>query len=70
MKNLKPGMKIIFYSSGQQQGYHGEAEIANIEIFNDPLKILEKYKDRLFLTEEEFKEYINTKTLEKRRYQT
>ena len=57
---LKPGMKIIFYASREDQGFYGEGEIESIEFFEDPMKILEKYGDRVFLTEKEFKEYIKT----------
>ncbi|RLF84651.1 hypothetical protein DRN34_05365 [Thermococci archaeon] len=60
LTRLKPGMKIIFYASREDQGFYGEAEVESIELFENPLKILEKYKDRIFLTEKEFKEYIKT----------
>ncbi|AAC37061.1 hypothetical protein MJ_ECS03 (plasmid) [Methanocaldococcus jannaschii DSM 2661] len=51
-------MKIIFYASREEQGFYGEAEIEEVEFFENPMKILEKYKNNLFLTEEEFKKYI------------
>ena len=58
LTRLKPGMKIIFYASHENQGYAGEAEIESVEIVKNPMEILEKYKDKMFLTEKEFKEYL------------
>ncbi|NJE13751.1 DUF365 domain-containing protein [Thermococcus sp. LS2] len=58
LTRIKPGMKIIFYASHEEQGFHGEAEVEGIEIFSNPMEILEKYKDGLFLTEKEFKDYV------------
>jgi len=58
LTRLKPGMKIIFYASHENQGYAGEAEIESVEIVKNPMEILEKYKDRMFLTEKEFKDYV------------
>jgi len=58
LTKLKPGMKIVFYASHEDQGFHGEAEVESVEIFENPTKILEKYRGRLFLTEKEFKEYV------------
>ena len=58
LMRLKPSMKIIFYASRENQGYAGEAEIESVEIVKNPTEILEKYKDRMFLTEREFKEYL------------
>ena len=60
LTRLERGMKIIFYASREDQGFYGEAEIEDIEFFENPMKILEKYKDGLFLTEEEFKEYVES----------
>ncbi|HII59105.1 TPA: DUF365 domain-containing protein [Methanocaldococcus jannaschii] len=58
LTKLEKGMKIIFYASREEQGFYGEAEIEEVEFFENPMKILEKYKNNLFLTEEEFKKYI------------
>ena len=58
LTRLKPGMKIIFYASHKNQGYAGEAEIEHVEIVKNPMEILKKYKDKVFLTEMEFKEYV------------
>jgi hypothetical protein len=60
LTKLEKGMKLIFYASREDQGFYGEAEIESIEFFEYPMKILEKYKDGLFLTEEEFKEYVES----------
>lgn len=59
-KQLKPGMKFVFYQSREDTGFVGEATIKNIEIVKDPLKVLEKYGDRVFLTEDELKEYVKS----------
>jgi len=58
LTRLKPGMKIIFYASHENQGYAGEAEIEYVEIVKNPTEILQKYKEKMFLTEKEFKEYL------------
>jgi len=60
LTKLEKEMKIIFYASREDQGFYGEAEVDEIEFFENPMKILEKYKDRMFLTEEEFKGYIES----------
>ena len=58
LRKIKPGMKIVFYASREDQRFHGEAEVESVEIFENPTKILEKYRGGLFLTEKEFKEYV------------
>ena len=60
LTRLKPGMKIIFYASHENQGYAGEAEIEHVEIVKNPMEILQKYKGKMFLTEKEFKEYMTS----------
>lgn len=54
---LKPGMKIIFYASHEDQGWHGEAEVENVEYFKNVEEIIKKYKNELFLTPEELRKY-------------
>ncbi len=59
-KQLKRGMKFVFYQSRQDTGYVGEATIKRIILMNDPLKFFETYGDRIFLAREELKNYLNT----------
>lgn len=59
-KDLKPGMKFVFYQSHEDTGYVGEATIKRIILINDPMKFFETYGDRLFLTKEELKDYLKT----------
>ena len=55
-KQLERGMKILFYSSQEVKAIVGECTIDNFLILS-PNEILSRYKDRLFLSEKEFKEY-------------
>lgn len=59
-RELKRGMKFVFYQSHEDTGYVGEATIKRIILMNDPLKFLETYGDRIFLTREEIKDYVKT----------
>jgi len=54
---IRPGMKIIFYASREDQGFHGEAEVESVEYFTSVGEIIKKYKDGLFLTPEELRRY-------------
>jgi len=54
---LRPGMKVIFYASREEQGWHGEAEVESVEHFTNVEDIIRKYKDELFLTPEELRKY-------------
>lgn len=54
---LKPGMKVIFYASREEQGWHGEAEVEDVEFFTNVGEIIEKYGPELFLTPEELRQY-------------
>ncbi len=49
---LKPGMKLVFYASREDQGWHGEAEVESVEHFTNVEDIIKKHKDELFLTPE------------------
>ena len=55
-KQLERGMKLLFYSSHKVKAIVGEGTIDNF-LSLSPNEILTKYKDRLFLSEKEFKEY-------------
>jgi len=59
-KQLKPGMKFVFYQSHENTGFVGEAKIKRVVLSEDPMKLYETYGDRIFLTKEELKEYIKS----------
>ncbi len=59
-KELKPGMKFVFYQSREDQGFVGEAKIKEIKLIDDPMKVFEMYGDRVFLTKDELKEYVKS----------
>ncbi len=59
-KELKPGMKFVFYQSHKDTGFVGEAKIKNIQLINDPMEVFEMYGNRVFLTKEELKEYVKS----------
>ncbi len=59
-KELKTGMKLVFYQSREDTGYVGEAKIKKIFITKNPLDIYQTYGDRIFLTKDEFKDYIKS----------
>lgn len=57
-KEIKPGMKLIFYQSHEDTGYVGEAIIQSIDLSEDPLALYQKHGDALFLTREELNIYV------------
>ena len=57
-KELRSGMKLIFYQSREDTGYVGEATIKRIVINDDPLAFFETFDDAVFLTREEAKAYV------------
>jgi hypothetical protein len=59
-KDLRAGMKFIFYQSQEDSGYIGEAIIKNIIIDEDPYSFFEIYENSIYLTKEELKNYIKT----------
>jgi len=59
-KELKPGMKFVIYQSHEDTGFVGEAKIKAISFADDPMELLEKYRERLFLDEKELKEYVKS----------
>jgi len=59
-KQLKAGMKFVFYQSHEDTGFVGEAKIKRIILVEDPMKLYETYGDRIFLTKSELKEYIKS----------
>ncbi|MCC7555958.1 MAG: DUF365 domain-containing protein [Methanoculleus marisnigri] len=57
-KELKPGMKLVFYQSHEDTGYVGEATIKQIVIDDNPLAFFETFGDAVFLTREEARAYV------------
>jgi len=57
-KELKPGMKLVFYQSHEDTGYVGEAAIKRIVIDDDPFAFFDTFGDAVFLTREEAKAYV------------
>ena len=55
-KELRRGMKVVFYQSQEDTGYVGEATIKRMILLDDPLKFLDTYGDAIFLTREEVKD--------------
>lgn len=57
-KELRSGMKLVFYQSHEDTGYVGEATIKQIVIGEDPLAFFETFGDAVFLTREEARAYV------------
>jgi len=57
-KELRPGMKLVFYQSHEDTGYAGEATIKRIVLDDNPLAFFETFGDAVFLTREEAKAYV------------
>ena len=57
-KELRSGMKLVFYQSHEDTGYVGEATIKRIVIDDDPLAFFETFGDAVFLTKEEARAYV------------
>ena len=56
-KEIKPGMKFVFYQSKENTGFIGEAEIHAISFAEDPLIFMDRYEEKLFLTHQELNDY-------------
>ncbi|MDN7024113.1 DUF365 domain-containing protein [Methanoculleus sp. FWC-SCC1] len=56
-KDLRAGMKLVFYQSHEDTGYVGEATIKRIVIADDPLAFFATYGDAVFLTRDEVTAY-------------
>lgn len=61
-KRLKPGSKILFYASRGVHALVGEGTIEIVE-FLTPNETIRKYKNELFLTEDECKTYAREKNV-------
>ena len=57
-KNIKEGIKFIFYQSHKDIGFVGEAIIKKFTVLEDPFLFFEVYGDSIFLTKEELVAYI------------
>ena len=59
-KELRSGMKLVFYQSHEDTGYVGEATIKRIIISEDPFSFFETFGNAVFLTKEEAKAYVTS----------
>ena len=59
-KEIKPGMKFVFYQSREDTGFVGEAKIKDIKLIDDPMRVFEMYGERVFLSREELKAYVKS----------
>jgi hypothetical protein len=57
-KELKKGLKLVFYQSHEDTGYVGEGTIKRILIAEDPLTFYDTYGDAIFLTRDEMIAYL------------
>jgi hypothetical protein len=65
-KELKPGMKFLFYQSHEDTGFIGEAEISAFSLSEDPLVFIDQYGENVFLTLDELTEYLKNQQKWKR----
>ena len=61
--NLESGSTIVFYVSGEKL-LIGEAKVGNVERLN-PDVAWSRYKDRIFLDEEEYDKYVKVSPISK-----
>jgi len=57
-KDLKQGQRFIFYQSREDTGYAGEAIIKSITMRHDPLDFFDLFGEKIFLTRDEVKKYV------------
>ncbi len=60
-KNLRRGMKLVFYQTGHSPGCVGEGIIERILISEDPHSFIQTYGEALLFTESELNEYIQNR---------
>jgi len=58
-KSLQPGMTFYLYRSRRYPGFIGEAKIKSIAISDNPEELYQRYSNRVYLTEDEFRDYRN-----------
>ncbi|MDI6867360.1 DUF365 domain-containing protein [Methanoculleus sp.] len=59
-RELRSGMKLVFYQSHEDTGYVGEARIRRIVLNDDPFAFFETFGDAVFLTPEETRAYVES----------
>lgn len=59
-KEVKKGIKFIFYQSHEDTGFVGEAIIKEVTLSEDPVSFYGIYGDKVFLTIAELNKYIET----------
>ncbi len=59
-RELRSGMKVVFYQSREDTGYVGEATIRRIILNDDPFAFFETFWDAVFLTPEETPAYVES----------
>jgi len=59
-RELRSGMKLVFYQSREDTGYVGEARIRRIVLNDDPLAFFDTFGDAVFLTPEETRAYVES----------
>jgi hypothetical protein len=57
-KGLQPGMKFVFYQSREDTGCIGEAIIKKITFAEDPFYLFEIYPDKIYLSREDLRNYV------------
>ena len=57
-KELRRGMRLVFYQSHEDTGYVGEGTIRRILVAEDPLTFYDTYGDAVFLTRDEMIAYL------------
>ena len=57
-RELRSGMKLVFYQSREDTGYVGEAAIRRIILNDDPFAFFETFGNAVFLTPEETRAYV------------
>lgn len=60
-KNLRRGMKLVLYQTGQNPGCVGEGTIERILISEDPHSFIQTYGEALLFTESELNDYIQNR---------
>jgi hypothetical protein len=56
-KQLRAGMKLLFYQSRGETGYVGEARIRRVFVAEDPMQFFDTYGDAVHLARDELAAY-------------
>jgi hypothetical protein len=57
-KELRAGMKFVFYQSQEDTGYIGDAIIKKIEVSEDPYIFFDIFGNNIYLNKQELENYI------------